>query len=105
MNQPSELIEAYLAASDGREVVRSWYAKVVPNAALLDAVALMLGHDFLNGCVKFLAANGLLNYLMPLIGFEAAPRTLWAVYIAFENHETSDDPESSARSDVAVLLR
>jgi hypothetical protein len=105
MNQPGDLIEAYVAAADGREVVRTWYAQTAPTDCLLDAVAIQLAHDFVNRRIGFLAANGLLNQLMPLIGFEAAPRTFWAYYTAFESHETSDDPESTARSEVAALLK
>lgn len=105
MNQPSDLIEAYTTAADGRELVRAWFAQTVPTDWLLDAVAIQLGHDFVDRRIGFLTANGLLNQLMPLIGFEAAPRTFCAYYIAFENHETSDDPESTARSEVAALFK
>ena len=105
MNQPSDLIEAYAAAADGSEVVRAWYSRIAPTDCLLDAVAIQLAHDFVNRRIGFQAANGLLNQLMPLIGFDAAPRTFWAYYTAFENHETSVDPESTARNEVAALLK
>ncbi|MDZ4359044.1 MAG: hypothetical protein U1B84_21930 [Variovorax sp.] len=105
MNHPKELVEAYLAASDGRGFIKSWCEQNMPSAELLNAVAIHLGREFLNRRVGFLAASGLLNQLMASVGFETAPRTFWDYYIAFENHETSDNPDFTARADVEALVK
>jgi hypothetical protein len=63
-----------------------------------------VGADFLAGRINFVAANGLLNQLMPLAGFEDAPRRFWQFYVAFEDFETSDSPDTDARSAVAALV-
>ena len=98
-----DLIQSYLAADLDAGIVQAWYQTHVPSGDALSALAESVGAEFLAGQMNFEAANGLLNQLMPLIGFEAAPRRFWQYYVAFEDFETSSNPDSDARSAVAAL--
>ena len=100
-----DLIQSYIVADQGPDVVRAWYQKQSPPGEVLSALAERIGAAFLSGQVSFGVANGLLNQLMPLVGFEAAPKRFWQYYVAFENSETSASPDSDARSAVAALAQ
>ena len=63
-----------------------------------------IGAAFLAGRIDFISANGLLNQLMPLAGFESAPKRFWQYYTAFEDFETVDDPDTSAKAAVSALI-
>jgi hypothetical protein len=98
-----DLIKSYLAADLEPGIVQAWYREHSPSDEALSALAESIGAMFLAGQINFMAANGLLNDLMPLAGFEAAPKRFWQYYIAFEDYETSTSPDSDARSAVAAL--
>lgn len=105
MNRFEDLISAYTASGLSSQVVKAWYAASSPSGERLSALAENIGSAFLAGRVNFASANGLLNQLMPLAGFESAPKRFWQYYIAFENSETADDPDTNAKAAVAALAR
>ncbi|TKB78380.1 MAG: hypothetical protein E8D42_10820 [Nitrospira sp.] len=98
-----ELIETYLATQLDATTVRSWYQRCQPSEELLSAVAERIGSAFLARRLDFEAASGLLNQLMPLVGFETAPRRFWEFYVAFENAECSGNSDRCARQAVKAL--
>ena len=104
MKSFDDLIQSYLAADLDPGIVHAWYQTHTPSDETLSALAENIGAGFLAGEINFTAANGLLNDLMPIVGFEAAPRRFWQYYVAFEDFETSKSPDSDARSAVAVLV-
>lgn len=104
MKSFDELIQSYLAANLDAGIVEAWYQKHAPSDETLSALAESIGAEFLVRNINFAAANGLLNQLMPLAGFEAAPRRFWEYYVVFEDFETSINPDSDARSAVAALV-
>ena len=103
MKPIDDLIQSYLAADLDPGIVEAWYQQHSPSHESLSEVAESIGAKFLAGQINFITANGLLNQLMPLAGFEAAPKRFWQYYVAFENFETSVSPDTEARSAVAAL--
>ena len=103
MKSFDDLIQPYLATDLDPGIVEAWYKKHAPSNETLSALAESIGARFLAGQINFAAANGLLNQLMPLASFEAAPRRFWQYYVAFEDFETSVNPDTEARSAVAAL--
>ena len=103
MKQFDDLIQAYAASGMDSAIVAAWYAQTSPSADALSALAESIGAAFLGSRISFNVSNGLLNQLMPLAGFESAPRRFWQYYIAFEDSETSNDPNTQARSAVSAL--
>jgi hypothetical protein len=99
-----DLMQSYLTSNLDASVVDVWYRMHVPSSETLSALAESIGAEFLAGRVSFVAANGLLNQLMPLAGFEAAPPRFWQFYVAFEDSEVSTSPDSAARPAVAALF-
>ena len=95
------LIQAYLAANLDADVVDAWQAPC--DDETLSALAENIGAAFLAGNMSFEAANGLLNDLMPRIGFESAPLRFWQYYVAFEDFETSLNPNVDARAAIASV--
>jgi len=103
MQSFDDLIQSYVAADLEPGIVHTWYQKNFPSDEALSALAESIGAMFLAGQINFMAANGLLNQLMPLAGFEAAPKRFWQYYAAFEDFETSINSDSDARPAVAAL--
>ena len=100
-----DLVHSYVATDLAPAVVEAWYRDHAPPAETLSALAERIGTLFLAGQIDFAAANGLLNQLMPLAGFETAPKRFWQYYVAFEDSETSNNPDQDARSAVSALAR
>ena len=100
-----DLIHSYVATDLDSAVVEVWYQDNAPSAETLSALAERIGTTFLAGQIDFAVANGLLNQLMPLAGFDSAPKRFWQYYVAFEDSETSHSPDQDARSAVAALAR
>ena len=98
------LIQSYLAANLNAGIVGAWLQEQAPcDDETLSALAEKIGADFLAGNMSFEAANGLLNDLMPLIGFESAPPRFWQYYVAFEDFETALNPNIDARAAIAAV--
>ena len=98
-----DLIRSYVAADLAPETVQAWYRQHSPSDEALSTLAENIGAMFIAGQINFTAANGLLNQLMSLSGFEQAPQRFWQYYIAFEDYENSANPDSDARPGVAAL--
>ena len=60
--------------------------------------------QFLSGAVDFGTANAALNQIMPIVGFEEAPRAFWEAYVAFEDFEVSQSPDEEARPRIQEIL-
>ena len=105
MKQFDDLMQSYVATGLDVTAVEVWYTKHAPSAENLCALAESIGAAFLAGRLDFMAANGLLNQLMVLVGFEAAPKRFWEYYIAFEDFETSANPDTEARPAIAALAK
>jgi hypothetical protein len=103
MQSFDDLIQSYVVADLEPGIVQAWYRRHSPSDEALSVLAERIGAMFLTGQINFVAANGLLNQLMPLAGYEAAPKRFWQYYVAFEDCETSISPDSDARSAVAAL--
>ena len=103
MKQFDDLINAYTASGLDSATVEAWYVANSPSPGALSAIAGSIGAAFLGGRIGFDAANGLLNQLMPLAGFESAPTRFWQYYTAFEDSETANDPDTHAKSAVSAL--
>ena len=97
------LIMTYVASGLDPAVVEHWYADSSPSGESLSYLAESIGAAFLAGRIDFDAASSLLNKLMPLVGFEAAPTRFWQYYTAFEDLETSDDPDTDAKPVISAL--
>ena len=103
MKSFDDLINSYVAAGFDPGIVDAWHQAQLPSDDDLVALAERIGAAFLAGHIKFETANGLLNQLMPLVGFEAAPPRFCQYYVAFEDFETSTNPDIDARSAVLAL--
>lgn len=103
MTQFDALMNAYSASGMDSAVVKAWYAENAPSTEALSRLAEGIASAFLSGRIDYSAASGLLNQLMPLAGFESAPGRLWRYYIAFEDAETSSDPDTHAKQAVSTL--
>ena len=101
MHNLSELIEAYRIADGDAYSVASWWAIHLPSPPELVALAERLGSLYTTGAISYPVANGLMNQLMPLAGWEDAPQRFWDYYLAFEDAEAFEDPDSRAK--LAVL--
>jgi hypothetical protein len=98
-----DLVCSYASSGLDPNVVHGWYERNTPTEKSLSALAEELGEAFLSGSIDYNIASGLFNQLMPLVGFEAAPRRFWEYYIFFEGFEMNPDPDTSARAAIAVL--
>ena len=103
MSNFDDLIYSYVASDLDASTVEAWFNANTPSGDALNALAELIGAAFLAGKITFVAANGLLNLLMPLAGFEAVPTRLWEYYVAFENFETSNSPDADARHAIAAM--
>ena len=103
MKKFDDLMQAYTASGLDSATVKAWYVENSPSGETLSALAESIGAAFLADRIDFNAANGLLNQLMPLAGFEYAPRRFWQYYTAFEDSETSNDPDTHAKPAVSAL--
>jgi len=98
------LIQSYLNANMDSGVVDAWLQEHAPcDDETLSALAEEIGANFLAGNMSFEAANGLLNDLMPRVGFESAPLRFWQYYVAFEDFETAANPDIDARAAIAAV--
>ena len=68
------------------------------------AIAEEIGACYLAGHLTYSLANGLMNQLMPLAGWERAPQRFWQFYVAFEDYETLAEPDPQARLAVQAAL-
>jgi len=74
----------------------NWFSSLTSAPSTLDKFAVDLAKSFINGGSSFDQANGLLNQIMPIAGFEKAPKIFWQFYIAFEDYEHLDEPKQEA---------
>jgi len=63
-----DVIQSYVAADLEPGIVAAWHLKHSPSDEALSTLAECIGAKFLAGQLNFVAANGLLNDLMPLVG-------------------------------------
>jgi hypothetical protein len=97
MNLATDLIQSYVASGSLPSTVQTWYLKHQPNAEALSLMAESIGAAFLARTIGFECASGLMNHLMPCIGFDSAPQRFWQYYVAFEDLEVSGNPDEDAR--------
>ena len=83
----------------------NWFSSLNSVSGTLDKLAIDLAKSFLKGCSSYDQVNGLLNQIMPIAGFEKAPRVFWQFYIAFEDFEHLDNPRSDAMLRIEKELR
>ena len=100
MEHFSSLIEAYRASGGDPSVVDDWWGRSPLPTNRLVALAEEIGRLYLVGQLTYPLANGLMNQLMPLVGFEQAPHRFWQYYAAFEDAETVAEPDAKARTAV-----
>ena len=105
MKQFDDLIKAYATSGMDSTTVSAWYAQYSPSGDAFSELAETIGAAFLGRDIDFDLANSLLNQLMPLAGFDSAPTRFWQYYIAFEDSETSNDPDTYARPAVTAISR
>ena len=100
-----ELIREYTHSGFDRSVLASWYKHLSEIDATLDDLSIYLGRSYVNGEIPFDTANGVLNQLMPLRGFDEAPLTFWKFYVGFEDFEGRTGFDVAAKSRITGILR
>jgi hypothetical protein len=103
MQQFGDLIEAYRASDGNPAAVGEWWARNALGPDGLDALAERIGALYLSGALTYALANGLMNQLMPLAGWDNAPKRFWQYYVALEDSETLADPDLQARLAVQAV--
>ena len=83
--------------------IEEWYSKL-ESIDELDALAIWLAESFVDGEVKYDIASVLFNQIMPVVGFEEAPRVFWLFYDAFEDFEISEKPDEEAVVSIRSVL-
>lgn len=104
MEHSSSLIEAYRTSGGDPSAVTAWWKRSRPSPDLLVALAEEIGALYLAGGLTYSLANGLMNQLMPLVGWEHAPKRFWQYYVAFEDSETLAEPDPQARLAVQAVV-
>jgi len=105
-----QLIEQLFRAAVARDLDRTELASLASRYAhgasrdLLSDFAEFVAQRFVAGELDFLTANGAMNQVMPVAGFEDAPQRFWEAYVAFEEFETVADPDEQARLRIRKLL-
>ena len=97
MDLAADLIRSYVASGLLPGTVQSWYSEHQPSIGALSLLAESIGAAFLERKIDFETASGLMNQLMPCVGFDTAPHRFWQYYVAFENFEASRNPDEDAR--------
>ena len=91
---------------ENRDFIDIWYSSLESNEEL-DVLAIWLAQSFVAGEVKYDIANILFNQIMPVVGFDEAPKVFWSFYSAFEDFEFSKKPDEEAidriRRELATL--
>ncbi|NII10148.1 hypothetical protein [Oleiagrimonas sp. C23AA] len=103
MQQIGNLIDAYRASEGDSAVVSDWWQSNRPDQDTLVALAGSIGALYLSRALSYAFANGLMNQLMPLAGWEDAPKLFWQYYLAFEDAETLAEPDPQARLAVMAV--
>lgn len=99
-----ELVREYIGKDFDSSVLESWYTGLMEIDTELDDLAIYLGQAFVKGEISFDTANGILNQLMPLRGFDEAPETFWKFYSGFEDFEVIDHPSAEAKIKIIEIL-
>jgi len=73
-----------------------WVSSLNSRSTSLDKFAVELSKSYLGRKTSFDEANGLLNKIMPIVGFDEAPKIFWQFYIAFEDYELLEKPDVEA---------
>ena len=81
-----------------------WVLSLNSLSSNLDQFAIDLSRSYLSKKASFDEANGLLNQIMPIVGFDEAPKIFWQFYIAFEDYEHLDKPDIEARKRIKTEL-
>ena len=103
MQPISDLIHQFKESDGDPSVVAAWWARDPPVPAELVAVSEQIGAMYLSSSLTYSLANGLMNQLMPLAGWEAAPVRFWQYYVALEDAETLADPDPQAKLAVQAV--
>ena len=75
----------------------------MPSPEQLVALSKEIGALYLAGRLTYSLANGLMNQLMPLAGWEQAPKRFWQYYVVFEDSEALAEPDPQARLAVQAV--
>ena len=104
MQQYHALIADYAATGLGSDVlVDSWCAENSLDESGWVALAESIGTHYLEGQILYSVANDLMNELMPIAGWNSAPKRFWEYYIAFEDGGTLDEPDEQVRKAVLAV--
>lgn len=91
---------------ENKEFIEAWYTQLKSKEEL-DTLAIWLARSFVAGEVRYDIANVLFNQIMPVVGFDEAPKIFWVFYSAFEDFEFSEKPDQDAmeriRRELATL--
>ena len=77
--------------------LEKWYAKLSDKDTEIDNLAIWLAKEFIDRIVDFEVASTIFNQVMPVVGFDSAPKIFWKFYVAFEDFENSNNPDEEAR--------
>ena len=100
------LIASYAATGISDEsVVESWCAAHPMSVDGWIGLAEYIGAAFLDHRITYEVANGLMNELMPIAGWNAAPKRFWEYYIAFEDGEVLEEPDEFVRKAVMAVAK
>ena len=105
------LIETLLREADARSIDEARLSLLVEEYAsetgrvLLDDLADALARQYVAGDLDYSTANGAMNWLMPVAGFESAPERFWEVYEGLERGETEDPPGANSRPMILAMVR
>jgi hypothetical protein len=100
----SQLLKQATSQSLAAESVSRLSAHFDSLASLAEAFAELVAQRYLAGAMPYEEASRCMNSAMPAIGFEAAPRKFWDVYVAFEDCEALESPDQRAPDLVRATL-
>ena len=96
-------IDTEVALRDS-DFLDKWVLSLDSLSTSLDKFAVELSKSYLDKDTSFDEANGLLNQIMPIVGFEEAPKIFWQFYIAFEDYEMLEKPDAQTRKRIKIEL-
>jgi hypothetical protein len=98
------LIVSYSNSPNDTTELVFWLSLHKNDEQKINELAVSIARKFIEKEISFEIANGLLNDIMPVLGFEEAPKIFWTIYVGFENFETSESPEKEIRKSISNIL-
>ena len=104
MKEYESLIASYAAVGwVDNSVVEKWCAANPLNENQWGLLAERIGTSYLENRITYQVANGLMNELMPVAGWDSAPERFWEYFIAFEDGEVLEEPDENVRKAVSAI--